>query len=76
MPQWLKNLTLILVLLAWSVTIIERLRAGELPDATFLGVPILAMTALAPPIRIGRGRAADDERRSPAADDEQEATET
>lgn len=75
MPQWLKNLTLILVLLAWSVTIIERLRAGELPDATFLGVPILAMTALAPPIRIGRGREAD-ERRSTAADDEQEATET
>jgi hypothetical protein len=56
MPQWSKNLTLIAVLVAYSATVWATLARGELPDATLIGIPIVAITALAPPISIGRRR--------------------
>ncbi len=54
MPQWLKNLTMLVVLLAWLTVVGFTLRQGKLPDAAVLGIPAAVVLALAPPIAIGR----------------------
>lgn len=56
-PDWAKIFTLILGLLGWSATIIATLAQGKIPDIGTLGIPAALILALAPPIRIGRGRA-------------------
>jgi hypothetical protein len=75
MPQWLKNLTLILVLLGWSASVVMKLRTGDLPDAKYLGVPVVAVVMLARSVRLPKKRAARDRRSADVAaskDDEQE----
>lgn len=54
MPQWLKNLTMLVVLLAWLTVVGFTLKQGKLPDAAVLGIPAAVVVALAPPIRLGR----------------------
>lgn len=54
MPQWLKNLTMLVVLLTWSIVVGFTLHQGKLPDAAVLGIPAAVVLALAPPIAIGR----------------------
>jgi hypothetical protein len=74
-PQWLKNLTLILVLLGWSATVIAQLRSGDLPDAKFLGVPVAAVVMLARSVRLPKKRAAGNRRPADVAashDDDRE----
>lgn len=51
MPQWLRNLTMILGLGGWLAVVVVYLAQGELPDALLLGVPAGLVLALAPPIR-------------------------
>jgi hypothetical protein len=73
-PQWLKNLTLIFVLLGWSASVIFKLRAGDLPDAKYLGVPVVAVVMLARSVRLPKKRAASTRRPADVAaskDDEQ-----
>lgn len=56
MPEWLKALVMIVVLGGWLATVGVTLYRGSLPDAATLGVPAVAVIALAPPVTIGRGR--------------------
>lgn len=73
MPQWLKNLTLILVLLAWSASVIVKVRSGDLPDPTYLGVPVVAFVALSTSVKLPRKRAAIPRTaKTTPGDDEQE----
>jgi hypothetical protein len=77
-PQWLKNLTLILVLLAWSASVIVKIRSGDLPDPTYLGVPVVAFVALTTSIRLPHRKPAAPTVPRPAPvvaahDDEQES---
>lgn len=55
MPQWLRNLVMLVGLGAWLAVVIVSLVRGQLPDAVLLGVPAGLVLALAPPV-IGRGR--------------------
>ena len=77
MPQWLKNLTLILVLLGWSASVIVKVRSGDLPDPTYLGVPVVAFVALSTSVKLPRKRAVTRTRptdvSTPTHDDEQES---
>ena len=59
MPQWLRNLTLLVGLSVWVLVVVASLVKGELPDAILLGVPGGLFLALAPP-RIGGSRRDDD----------------
>ncbi len=54
MPQWLRNLVMLVVLVAWLVVVGFTLHQGKLPDATVLGIPAAVVIALAPPISIRR----------------------
>ncbi|HEX5543671.1 MAG TPA: hypothetical protein VFX60_19310 [Micromonospora sp.] len=54
MPQWLRNLVMLVVLAAWLAVVIVTLIRGELPDPILLGVPGGLWLALNPP-RIGGG---------------------
>lgn len=73
MPQWAKTLTLIIGLAGYSATVAATLLQGKLPDIGTLGIPAALIVALAPPIRIGRGRARqtrnDDAQNRESADD-------
>lgn len=53
MPQWLRNLTMLVVLSTWLAVVGVTLYQGKLPDAAVLGIPAAIVIALAPPI-IGR----------------------
>lgn len=64
MPQWLKNLVMLVVLIAWLSVVGFSLYKGELPNAAVLGIPAAVVVALAPPIAAKRGR-----RRKPAPRD-------
>ncbi len=55
MPQWLRNLTMLVVLGAWLVVVGFTLKQGKLPDATVLGIPAAVVIALAPPGFMRRG---------------------
>jgi hypothetical protein len=66
MPQWLRNLTLLVVLGTWLTVVGFTLYRGELPNAAVLGIPAAVVVALAPPIAIGRSQ----RRRSQQQDDE------
>ena len=55
MPQWLRNLVMLVGLGAWLAVVIVTLVKGQLPDALMLGVPAGLVLALAPPA-IGRSR--------------------
>lgn len=59
MPQWLRNLVMIVGLGAWLAVVIVTLVRGGLPDALMLGVPAGLVLALAPP-SLGRGRGSGD----------------
>lgn len=64
MPQWLRNLVMLVGLGAWLAVVVVSLLQGELPDAVLLGVPAGLVLALAPPAfgkRRGRGRSRDDD---------------
>lgn len=50
MPQWLRNLVMLVGLGAWLAVVIVTLIRGGLPDALVLGVPAGLVLALAPPI--------------------------
>lgn len=63
MPQWLKNLTLLVGLGAWLAVIVVTLIRGGLPDAVLLGVPAGLVLALAPPA-FGKSRRDDRRDRS------------
>jgi hypothetical protein len=52
-PQWLRNLVMLVGLGAWLAVVIVSLLRGELPDAILLGIPGTLVIALAPP---GRNR--------------------
>lgn len=56
MPQWLRNLVMLVVLTGWLAVVAVSLAKGQLPDAAVLGVPAAVVLALAPPA-IGRRRA-------------------
>lgn len=58
MPNWAKVVTLIIGLGGYSATVIATLIQGKIPDIGTLGIPAALILALAPPIRIGRSRAA------------------
>ena len=60
MPERLKTIALIVGLGGWLATVVVTLKRGELPDVATLGIPALLVTALAPPVTIGRGRVPDD----------------
>lgn len=64
MPQWLRNLVMIVGLGAWLAVVIVSLLTGELPDAAVLGVPAALVLALAPPTLVRRLPAT--RRRTPA----------
>lgn len=53
LPQWLRNLVMLVGLGAWLAVVIVTLLKGQLPDALMLGVPATLVIALAPP-SIGR----------------------
>jgi hypothetical protein len=53
MPQWLKNLVMIVGLGGWLAVVVVRLASHELPDAIMLGIPAGLVLALSPP---GTGR--------------------
>lgn len=53
LPQWLRNLVMLVGLGAWLSVVIVSLVQGQLPDALMLGVPATLVLALAPP-SIGR----------------------
>lgn len=53
LPQWLRNLVMLVGLGAWLSVVIVTLLKGQLPDALMLGVPATLVLALAPP-SIGR----------------------
>lgn len=55
MPQWLRNLVMIVGLGAWLAVVIVSMLRGQLPDAVLLGVPAGLVLALAPPT-FGRNR--------------------
>ena len=55
MPQWLRNLVMLVGLGAWLAVVIVSLVRGQLPDAVLLGVPAGLVLALAPPV-LGRNR--------------------
>lgn len=57
MPDWAKIVTLMIALAGWSATVIATLWQGKIPDLGTLGIPAALILALAPPIRLGRGRA-------------------
>lgn len=57
MPDWAKIITLIVGLAGYSATVIATLAQGKIPDLGTLGIPAALILALAPPIRLGRGRA-------------------
>lgn len=57
MPDWAKVVTLIVGLIGYSATVVAQLVQGKIPDLGTLGIPALLITALAPPVRIGRRRA-------------------
>jgi hypothetical protein len=61
-PQWLRNLVMLVGLGAWLAVVIVSLLSGELPDAVLLGVPAGLVLALAPPA-FGRGRDSGDRNR-------------
>lgn len=65
MPQWLRNLVMLVVLTAWLAVVTASLVKGELPDAAVLGVPAAIVLALAPPGMLTRRR--PPARRKPAA---------
>ncbi len=54
MPQWLRNLVMLVTLGAWLVVVGFTLKQGKLPDAAVLGIPAAVVIALAPPISIRR----------------------
>jgi len=58
-PQWLRNLVMLVGLGAWLAVIVVTLVRGELPDAVVLGIPAGLVLALAPP---ALGRRRDDRR--------------
>jgi hypothetical protein len=58
MPQWLRNLVMLVGLGAWLAVVIVTLIRGQLPDAILLGVPAGLVLALVPP-SIGRRRASE-----------------
>lgn len=66
MPQWLRNLVMLVVLSGWLAVVAASLLQGELPDAAVLGVPAAIVLALAPPGVITRRRAAARRTRVPA----------
>jgi hypothetical protein len=53
-------LTLIIGLIGYSATVIVSLFKGQIPGVETLGIPAALVLALAPPITIGRNRAAED----------------
>jgi hypothetical protein len=55
MPQWLRNLVMLVGLGAWLAVVIATLVQGKLPDALLLGVPAGLVLALSPP-SLGRGK--------------------
>jgi hypothetical protein len=63
-PQWLKNLTMLVVLLTWLAVVAVTLYQGKLPDAPVLGIPAAVVLALAPPgalsLRRNRNRSQGD----------------
>lgn len=56
MPPWAKTLALIVGLSGYSVTVVATIAHGKLPDFGTLGIPAALIVALAPPIKLGRGR--------------------
>lgn len=56
MPQWLRNLVMLVVLGAWLAVVAVTLIRGSIPDAAVLGIPAAVVLALAPPAltRVGR----------------------
>ncbi|AGL13888.1 hypothetical protein [Actinoplanes sp. N902-109] len=54
MPQWLRNLVMIVGLGTWLAVVVVTLLQGKLPDAILLGVPAGLVLALSPP-KIGGG---------------------
>ncbi len=56
MPQWLRNLVMLVVLTAWLTVIAFTLLQGKLPDAPVLGIPAAVVLALAPPGALTRRR--------------------
>jgi hypothetical protein len=68
-PPWAKALTLIVGLGGYSATVITMLVHGKIPDLGTLGIPAALIIALAPPLRIGRGRARASKTDNPATDE-------
>ncbi len=63
MPQWLRNLVMLVGLGAWLAVVVVSLLRGQLPDAVLLGVPAGLVLALAPPAFGRKDRDRDDRRR-------------
>jgi hypothetical protein len=69
MPQWLRNLTMLVVIAAWLAVVAVSLLRGELPGAPVLGIPAALVIALAPPGVLSGKRP---RRRKPRQDDSDE----
>jgi hypothetical protein len=67
MPQWLRNLVMLVVLPTWLAVVAVTLARGELPSAPVLGIPAALVIALAPPGVLTGKRPT---RRKPKRDDE------
>lgn len=65
MPQWLRNLVMLVGLGAWTAVVVVSLFKGQLPDPLLLGVPGGLWLALNPP-KIGGGGSAPDAPTPPA----------
>jgi hypothetical protein len=67
MPQWLRNLVMLVVLGGWLAVVTTSLVQGKLPDAAVLGVPAAVVLALAPPGAITRNTPAARRERAAAS---------
>ncbi len=46
----------IVALVVWAIAVFVMLWRGQMPDATFMGIPAAVFIAAAPPVTIGRNR--------------------
>lgn len=61
MPPWVRPIFVIGTLSVWAIAVFVMLWRGVMPDATFMGIPAAVFIAAAPPVTIGRSRAAGDD---------------
>jgi hypothetical protein len=71
MPQWLRNLVMLVVLGGWLAVVTVSLMQGKLPDAAVLGVPAAVVLALAPPGALSRRKPPAHQRRELAVREEE-----